>query len=195
MNKSSLLASVLCAAAPLALVLPGCGGGSGGPNPAATATPTATVTATATATETATSTPTPTTTVTFGPVREYYVKVAFARVTEGNAGQKMMEFVVSGYDTYIKGFPLSFSYRTLDGTAVAGEDYLATSGQSSVTTGSTTTISVPIIGDTVPEADEVFTFQIFNAQGRYKVTNQSGTIVDDDTPPQPTATPTQITGT
>ncbi|RYX80947.1 hypothetical protein EON83_26420 [bacterium] len=109
-------------------------------------------------------------------------------MTEGDSGQKMMNFVVSAYDTYGEIRPLAFSYKTIDRTAIAGEDYIATSGESSVTTGSgTTTISVPIIGDTLPEADETFTFQV-TAFARYSVVEKTGTIVNDDTPP-PTSTP------
>ena len=171
MKHSSFLAGALLASAPLALLVSGCGGGSGGVvNPTATPVPTQTLT------PTPTSTPTPT----FRPVREFYVNVAGASIVEGNSGQKALQFVVSGFDSYGEKMPLSFSYETINNTAIAGQDYISTAGQSSVVTGSTTTISVPILGDTTKESDETFTFRVFNAAGRYRETERTGTIENDD---------------
>ena len=114
------------------------------------------------------------------PVREYYVDVDNARIVEGDSGQKAVQVTVSGYDTYGEHFPLTFSYETRDDTALAGQDYLATSGKSQVLTGETTRISVPILGDTRVEEDEQFVFRVFNAQGRYSSTERTVTIRNDD---------------
>lgn len=164
--KHLSITGVLLALVPVALLSSGCGGGGGG-----------VVTPTATPTSTPTASPTPTP---FRPVRERYVDVDNATVVEGNSGQKSLNFVVFGVDTYGEQMPLSFSYETINGTAIAGQDFVTTSGQSSVVTGSTTTISVPIIGDTLVEDDEKFTFRVFNAQGRYSFTEKTGTIQNDD---------------
>ena len=166
MKHPSLLAGALLALAPLALLISGCGGGSGAVTPTATPVPT----------QTQIPTPTPT----FRPVREFYVNVAGASIVEGNSGQKALQFVVSGFDSYGEQMPLSFSYETINDTAIAGQDYISTSGQSSVVTGSTVTISVPILGDTVKESDETFSFRVFNATGRYRETTRNGTIQNDD---------------
>lgn len=51
--------------------------------------------------------------------------------------------------------PVTVAYATADGTATAGSDYTAASGKLTFAPGETSkTIAVPIIGDTVVEADE-----------------------------------------
>lgn len=57
-------------------------------------------------------------------------------------------------------------YHTRDGTARAGEDYMATSGVATILAGETsTTIPVEIIGDNVPETNETFSLVITNPTG------------------------------
>ena len=64
----------------------------------------------------------------------------------------------SAYD-----LPVTFDFYTSDGSAVAGEDYVATSGTVTFAPGETmTTIAVPIIADTVLEFDEVFHLGVAN---------------------------------
>lgn len=53
--------------------------------------------------------------------------------------------------------PVIVDYYTSDGTAVAGQDYVATSGTVTFAPGETSkTIAIPLIADTIQEADEVF---------------------------------------
>ncbi|MBL3563837.1 cadherin domain-containing protein [Rhodovulum sulfidophilum] len=78
---------------------------------------------------------------------------------------------------------LSFTYTTVDGTAVAGDDYLARSGTISFTEGQTrTAVNVPIIGDAIVEFDETFTLDVTPtsalASGEAG-TDGVGTIVDN----------------
>lgn len=55
------------------------------------------------------------------------------------------------------GVPLTFDYTTVDASAKAGEDYTATSGTLTFSTGETVAeITVPVLGDSVPEPSEVF---------------------------------------
>ena len=57
--------------------------------------------------------------------------------------------------------PLTLTYATEDGSAVAGEDYLATSGTLTLAIGqSSALIAVTILGDTQFEANESFTLAV-----------------------------------
>jgi hypothetical protein len=61
---------------------------------------------------------------------------------------------------------LSVDYLTRNGTAVAGEDYLTTSGSLKLYPGETqAVIAVEIIGDAMPEPDETFFLDVFNPVG------------------------------
>lgn len=60
----------------------------------------------------------------------------------------------------------SVDYRTVDGTAKSGEDYIAASGTATITSGKTyTSIPVEIIGDSNVEEDETFELILSNPQG------------------------------
>jgi hypothetical protein len=59
--------------------------------------------------------------------------------------------------------PVAVEYFTGDGSAVAGQDYVATSGTVTFAPGETwKTIAVPLIADAVPETDEVFHVYVGN---------------------------------
>lgn len=61
--------------------------------------------------------------------------------------------------------PVSVNYTTVNGTALAGSDYQASSGTLSFAPGQTSqTISIPVIGDTTVEPDENFQVQLSNPQ-------------------------------
>jgi hypothetical protein len=102
---------------------------------------------------------------------------------EGNSGTTPMTFTVtlSG----ISSAPVSVNYQTLDGTATANSDYTPESGTLNILAGqSSGTISVPIIGDTVPENDETFSLQLTGATGATGTpVSATGTIVNDDPAP------------
>ncbi len=80
----------------------------------------------------------------------------------------------------------SVNFQTQDGTAKAGEDYIATSGTSTILAGElSTVIGVEIIGDQISEQDETFFLAITNPQGGIFPTGMteviaSRTIIDDD---------------
>ena len=60
----------------------------------------------------------------------------------------------------------SVTYRTVDGIAVAGEDYIFTSGVATIVAGDTSTaIPVEILGDTIIEDDETFFLETGNPEG------------------------------
>jgi len=80
----------------------------------------------------------------------------------------------------------SVSFTTRDGTAIAGQDYIATSGTATIQAGETSTvIGVEIIGDTSSESNETFLLAITNPQGGVFPTGvteitATRTIIDDD---------------
>lgn len=82
----------------------------------------------------------------------------------------------------------SVHYTTRDGTALAGSDYVATSGVATIKAGETSVLlSVEIIADAVAETDESFYFVLTNphgasfADGALEI-SAARTIIDDDAP-------------
>lgn len=81
---------------------------------------------------------------------------------------------------------LSVDYRTRDGSATAGEDYLAASGRLVLYPGENkAVVPVEVRGDLVPEADETFYLDVFNPVGGsfgsgVATLSAMRTIVDDD---------------
>jgi hypothetical protein len=84
------------------------------------------------------------------------------------------------YFTVTLGAPLttsvSFNYATSDGTAVAGRDYIATSGSTSIAAGKTSAvITVTLLANAPPSANRAFTFTISNASGGTTIYTATGT--------------------
>lgn len=84
---------------------------------------------------------------------------------------------------------VTVDFATSNNTAVAGSDYVATSGTLVFEPGVTArTIIVPTIDDTVYEGTEAFFVNLSNASGGEIVNSQGiGTILDDDPSQPPTA--------
>lgn len=82
------------------------------------------------------------------------------------------------------GQSVSVNYATGDGTATQPEDYTNTSGTLTFAPGQTTrTITVPVIGEIVPEANETFFVNLSGAVNATISDNQGvGTITNDDVP-------------
>jgi len=107
-------------------------------------------------------------------------------ILEGDAGTKVMTFEVVRSGDATSDFTVDFA--TSNGTATAGSDYLAASGQIHFTAGgaNTQTISVTINGDTEVEPNETFKVTLSNVQTSVgSVTIQgsgvaTGTITNDD---------------
>lgn len=106
---------------------------------------------------------------------------------EGNADTTLVYFMVefTGDRDSVDGW-LSVDYATRDGTALAGEDYVATSGTLVLYEDeSQAVIAVEVIGDTQAEANEVFYLDITNPQGGsfddgVEVLTAQRIILDDD---------------
>ena len=79
---------------------------------------------------------------------------------------------------------ISVGFATADGTAVAGEDYVATSGTLTLASGRTLgRIDVPVLDDGTSEDSETFSVSLFDPGGGAvlgSLTNAVATIDDDD---------------
>ncbi len=108
--------------------------------------------------------------------------IADASITEGNSGTKVMTFTVTLSKPQADS--VSTRFATVDGTAVAGSDYIARSGTLTFLPGEVTkTIGITIIGDTRVEADESFLLRLTNpVRAAYADAEATGTIINNDLP-------------
>lgn len=103
------------------------------------------------------------------------------RAAEGNFGTTPAIFTVRLQPANAT-VTATVDYQTNAISASAGLDYLTTQGTLTFQAGETVkTISVPIIGDTLDEGDELFTVQLSNAiNAAIERGTGTGTIADDD---------------
>ncbi|MGJ3250408.1 MAG: Calx-beta domain-containing protein [Elainellaceae cyanobacterium] len=81
--------------------------------------------------------------------------------------------------------PVTLNFETVEGAALAGQDYQAVQGQLTFLPGEsiTQTIEVPIIGDLLDEVDEAFTLKLTNPVNATLLTPEVvATILNDDQP-------------
>jgi hypothetical protein len=110
------------------------------------------------------------------------ISVNDVTVTEGNTGSVNAVFTVTL--SAVSGLPASATFATSDVSATAGSDYTAVSTGVTIPAGSTSvTVNVPVLGDALAEASEVFTVGLSGLSGAAPgdVAGQ-GTIVDNDQP-------------
>ena len=102
-----------------------------------------------------------------------------ATVLEGNS-IRAAAFVVSLSATSNQ--PVTVNYTTANGTAIADNDYVETSGTLTFNPGETLkTIVVPILGDTVWESNESFLINLSDATNALIGDDRGlGLIYDDD---------------
>ncbi len=105
-----------------------------------------------------------------------------AQVDEGNSGSATLTFQVSLDQPAAD--PVSVHYSTADITALAGEDYQATSGTLTFNEGDQSKgIDVTYLGDTKVEHNESFSLLLDTPQGMTLANNSvSGTLRNDDLP-------------
>ncbi|MCI0690403.1 DNRLRE domain-containing protein [candidate division KSB1 bacterium] len=127
-------------------------------------------------------------------------------VTESNASQGGVNAVFTATLSAASGLVVTIDYATVDGTATAGNDYMAGAGTVNFAAGATTqTITVVVIGDEVDEPNETFFVSLSNPTNATIADSRGqGTINDDDWPPPiiasfspisgPTGTEVTITG-
>jgi Ca2+-binding RTX toxin-like protein len=133
------------------------------------------------------STVTTTTTTTTLPT----LSIAAATVTEGNSGTVNLVFNVSL--SAASTTPVTVAYAATGVSAVSGADFTATSGTLTIPANTTTTtINVPVLGDTVFEANETLTVTLSNPSANATVSttagSATGTITNDDTNALPVIT-------
>ena len=83
------------------------------------------------------------------------ISIGDRSVTEGHTGFVAAQLTLTAAGTVCA--PITVAYATADGTAAAPGDYIETSGTATIAVGQTsTTITVPVIGERVAENDEAF---------------------------------------
>jgi hypothetical protein len=108
------------------------------------------------------------------------ISVADASTLEGNSGSHALVFPVSLSQPSTA--PVAVTFATVPGTADAGRDYLTTAGTLTFAPGVTSLpIDVPVLGDTLSEADETIQLSLRAPLGATIARGSAeGTIVDDD---------------
>ena len=111
------------------------------------------------------------------------MSIADASITEGDAGTTNAIFTVQL--ATVSGRTVTVSYATTNGTALAGLDYVEIYGSLQFPPGTTNaTISVPILGDTIPEPTKSFFVNLSSAVNAFATRSQGvGTILDNDVAP------------
>lgn len=110
------------------------------------------------------------------------VSVRDVAVVEGNSGTSQATFVVALSAATAQS--VSLSYATSNGTAIAGTDYVATSGALTFAPGDLEKPVVVLVnGDSIDEVQETFFLDISNVQNATVSSSRgTGAIVDDDGP-------------
>src|SRR5262249_45859556 len=111
------------------------------------------------------------------------LSVADIVTPEGNSGTTSFTFTVTLNAAQTT--PVTVSYATADGTALAGSDYVAPSGTRTFTPGVTSqTVTVLVNGDPLYELAEPFPLNLSNPVGPTLTRGQAtATIGNDDAPP------------
>lgn len=112
------------------------------------------------------------------------LSIADASIAEGNTGSSNLTFTVRLSKADRKK-TISVDFSTSNGTATAGSDYTAVSGKATIAAGrNSTTLSIPITGDTELEPDETFSVNLSNPVNAVLADGQAvGTITNDDSAP------------
>jgi Calx-beta domain len=101
---------------------------------------------------------------------------------EGRKGQTtLFTFTITLSTAYDQ--PVTLSYRTVDGAAKSGKDYVAKSGTFTFAPGETTkTITITVKGDSQKEASEMFYLDLFgnSSNSFFSKSRGIGTILNDD---------------
>lgn len=103
------------------------------------------------------------------------LRIADASLAEGSSGGGTMRFAVSL--SRAADAPVTLRWNALSGTATAGQDFQAASGQLTIAAGSSTaSIAVTVLDDRLREADESF---------RLVLSDVGGAVVGMARPPAP----------
>ena len=100
-------------------------------------------------------------------------------LVEGDEGNTDVTFTIS--IAQASNQTITVDYSTIDGTAIAGEDYIATNGSLEFVPGETEkTITVEVIGDTEVEETEIFTVNLSNATNAVTIDGQGNAVLEND---------------
>lgn len=110
------------------------------------------------------------------------VSIGDASITEGTGGTLILSFPITL--SAPAGLPVTVTISTADGTAVAPQDYTATSAAVQIPVGQTTAIAnVPIVGDAIREPAETFFLYLSDPINATLGDEQAvGLILNDDSP-------------
>ncbi len=116
------------------------------------------------------------------------VSIANAAVAEGNSGTANLVFTVTL--SKASATPVTVNYATSNGTATAGADYTAASGNVTFAPGVLSQqVTVAVTGDTAVESAETLTVTLSAPAGAALATaSATGTIANDDTATTPVVT-------
>lgn len=109
------------------------------------------------------------------------LSVADVFITEGNTGTKNASFALrlSG----ASGQSVSVQYATASGSALSGTDFQPRSGTASISAGNTsTTVTVPINGDSSAEGNEIFYLNLSGPTNVLLANAQAAATIFDDDP-------------
>ena len=111
---------------------------------------------------------------------EPMLDIADASVLENNDSAVMAHFVVSLSEP--SGTEIEVAFRTINGVATAGTDYVGAIGTVTFAPGETSqTITVTVLGDTLEEADETFSVVLEDpTRAGLNDSEADGMILDDD---------------
>jgi uncharacterized repeat protein (TIGR01451 family) len=114
------------------------------------------------------------------PVTMPAIAIADASCLEGNVGITNMIFQVTLAVPSAQ--TITVNYVTADGTAMAGQDYVATNGTVTFPPGTTNqSIAVGVIGNTLVEPNKTFYVELSNpVNGTVRRGQAMGTIINDD---------------
>lgn len=110
------------------------------------------------------------------------ISISDATLLEGNGGSTNFEFTVRLSNATPKA--VTFNYTLLDGTAKAGEDYVAANNTAFSLQANEVEkkIVVSVVADDLKEPDETFTLSISNVSNATAPSSvATGTIINDDT--------------
>src|SRR5439155_15187552 len=108
------------------------------------------------------------------------INVPGGSVTEGDSGSVNLDFTLT-----LSAPPantVTVDVATADGTAAANQDYTPVAMTVTFAVGEVSkVVSVPILGDVIPEIDEALTLNLTNASKAFiATTTATGTIIDND---------------
>jgi len=127
------------------------------------------------------------------------LRVSAQPVVEGNAGTTRMDFQIFRSAITTNPTPIVFNWRTQNGSATAGSDYVAANGQVTLTgPGPYAPIPVTINGDTAVEPNETVRMVLEQVGGTLRLDGGGVILNDDGSAPPPNTNaivPISATGT